>query len=108
LAEQPVGAPLSRDFIVGEQVDGELDNLILRRDKQRRQAEGDRQVEELWREGERRAAARRREENYHGLLANERHLMNVYRSLYEHKERIVIEMEGGLQKLRKQARGSGE
>jgi hypothetical protein len=54
--EQPIGAPLSRDFVRGEQVEGELDRLIAQRDRRRRETEGDRAEEAAFREGERRAA----------------------------------------------------
>jgi hypothetical protein len=93
--EQPVGRALNRDFFArGEQVEGELDHLISLRDKQRRKTEGDRLEEALWKEGEQRAAAKRREENYHSLLANEQHLCGVYYARYLEKMELIKELEG--------------
>jgi hypothetical protein len=51
------------DITHSEHVEKELDLLITRRDVQRRQTEGERLEEELWRESERRHEAKRREEN---------------------------------------------
>lgn len=47
----------------GMHVDAEMDAYIARRDKKRRQEEGERPEEALWRESERRENARRREQN---------------------------------------------
>ena len=78
------GMDVTRDIRQGEKVEKELDILITRRHEKRRQAEGERQEEELWRESERRHAEQRREENrlawcehfermrtLHGALADE-------------------------------------
>ena len=50
------------DISRGEHVEKELDLLITRRDAQRRQTEGERRDEELWRESESRYEVKRREE----------------------------------------------
>jgi hypothetical protein len=95
--EQPVGRALNRDLVPDvtkiEKIEGELDHLISLRDKKRRQTEGDRAVEELWREGERRAAAKRREENHRSLLDNEQHLANVYYGRYLEKKKLIEELQ---------------
>ena len=89
MIEQPVGAALNRDigFIKGEQVDGELGNLIERRHNQRIRDEGERAVEAVWKEAERREEAQRQREWQQGRLAVCEHLQNVYMKLAdEHGE----------------------
>jgi hypothetical protein len=65
--DKPIGVPLNRNLgspvAPGEAVESELDRLITRRHDQRVKDEGERQLEEAWRESERREEARRREEN---------------------------------------------
>jgi predicted acetyltransferase len=51
------------DITRGEATEKELDTLIRRRHERRVLSEGERAAEELWRESERKYAARRREEN---------------------------------------------
>jgi hypothetical protein len=63
LEQQPVGAALSRDLVPGEDVEAALDHLISQRDKRRRREEGDRVTEAAWKETERKAQARRAQEN---------------------------------------------
>jgi hypothetical protein len=77
-----------------EQIEGELDHLISVRDKQRRKTEGDRAEEAIWKESERRAQARRREENRRTTLDNETHLANVYYGRYLEKMELIKELEG--------------
>jgi hypothetical protein len=45
--EKPIGAALSRDIGTGEKIEAKLDAFISRRDKQRRQTEGERAEEAL-------------------------------------------------------------
>jgi regulator of replication initiation timing len=93
--DRPIGAALNRDlWAQGEQVEGELDRLIARRDLKRRQTEGERAEEAVWKEVERREAAKRTEENYHGLLANEKHLCGVYYGRFLEKMALIKELEG--------------
>jgi hypothetical protein len=62
LIEQPVGAALSHElYVKGEQVDGDLDNLIERRHHRRVKDEGDRVVEPAWKETERAYQEKRRQ-----------------------------------------------
>jgi hypothetical protein len=42
LIDEPIGRSLNRDITSGEKVEAELDFLISRRDRQRRQTEGER------------------------------------------------------------------
>jgi hypothetical protein len=51
------------DIERAEAVERDLDAMIERRDRQRRQTEGEREVEELWKAGERLQRARLRERN---------------------------------------------
>jgi hypothetical protein len=73
--DKPIGATLNRNLgsptAPGEAVESELDRLITRRHDQRVKDEGERQLEEAWRERERerREEARRREENRGGWLS---------------------------------------
>jgi hypothetical protein len=54
---------LARDTRGAEAAESSIETFIARRDAQRRETEGERQAEELWRASERRHAERRREEN---------------------------------------------
>ena len=56
----------------------ELDGFISRRHDQRVRSEGERAVEESWRESERREEARRAEEEHAGRIGVFRHLQRVY------------------------------
>ena len=76
--ERLPGAALSRDISAGEQVEKELDGFISRRHDQRVRSEGERAVEESWRESERREEARRAEEEHAGRIGVFRHLQRVY------------------------------
>jgi len=70
LIEQPIGAALSHElYVKGEQIDGELDNLIERRHRERVKEEGERDQQELWAASERAYFARRDEERQLELLA---------------------------------------
>jgi hypothetical protein len=62
IAAQP-GRGISGDSSRGETVEADLDRFIALRHEKRVKTEGERQLEEAWRESERRAEARRREEN---------------------------------------------
>ncbi len=42
MIDEPIGRSLNRDITSGEKVEAELDFLISRRDRQRRQTEGER------------------------------------------------------------------
>jgi hypothetical protein len=61
IAAQP-GRGIGRDIGRGEAVEHELDAFISKRHRERVKSEGERQLEEAWRESARRAEARRREE----------------------------------------------
>jgi hypothetical protein len=66
------GAALSRDIASGEKVEAELDQFISKRHRDRVTTEGERAVEEFWRETERRVeAARRAEEGQSRLRASQ-------------------------------------
>ncbi len=57
------GAGIGRDIGQGERAEAELDSFISRRDRQRRETEGDRAAEDLWEASSRLHSARRRAEN---------------------------------------------
>jgi hypothetical protein len=61
IAAQP-GQDIGRDIGRGEAVEHELDAFISKLHEQRLKTEGERPIEEAWRESERRAEAHRREE----------------------------------------------
>ena len=56
------GLGIGREVATGERAEVELAAFISRRDTQRRQTEGERQVEEMWQARERFELARRRRE----------------------------------------------
>jgi hypothetical protein len=58
IAAQP-GQDIGRDIGRGEAVEHELDAFISKRHEQRLKTEGERPIEEAWRERERESAARR-------------------------------------------------
>ena len=66
------------DIPHSEHVEKELDLLIPRRDVQRRQTEGERLEEELWRESERRHEAKRREENRLAWCEHYQHMRTLH------------------------------
>jgi hypothetical protein len=72
------GRGIGRDIGRGESVEHELDAFISKRHEQRVKSEGERQIEEAWRESERRAEVRRREENRGGWLSWYRRLEYGY------------------------------
>jgi hypothetical protein len=95
------GRALNRDlWAQGEDVEWQLDAFIRQRDKRRREEEGDHLEEELWKEATRRERARQREQNYHSLLSNERHLCGVYYQRYLEKSELIRELEGKAPNLR--------
>jgi hypothetical protein len=57
--EEPIGAALNRDISSVEKIEADLDNLIDRRDRERRRREGERDEEAAWKESERRVAKAR-------------------------------------------------
>jgi hypothetical protein len=63
-----------------ERVEAELDQFVLKRDRERRDAN---RVEELWAESARRDLARRRRENCALWYAHEMHLSAVHAALSE-------------------------
>lgn len=77
-SEHLPGAALSHEIAAGEHVEMEIDQFISRSHDQRVKAEGERTVEEAWRESERREEVRRREENRDGWLSWYRHLESGY------------------------------
>jgi hypothetical protein len=77
IAAQP-GRGIGRDIGRGEAVERELDAFISKRHEQRVKTEGERQIEESWRESERREEARRREVNRGGWLSWYRRLERGY------------------------------
>jgi hypothetical protein len=78
------------EVIRGEKVESELDGLISKRDRQRRQTEGERRIEEAWQESERRYFARIEEERRRERLAYHEdqaaRLSNVLGSLVAYHE----------------------
>jgi len=72
------GRSIGREIGRGEAVEHELRAFIEKRHKQRVKTEGERITEEAWRESERRAEARRREENRGGWLSWYRRLEHGY------------------------------
>jgi hypothetical protein len=62
----------------GEGVEYELDAFISKRHEQRVKSEGERQLEEAWRESKRREKLRQREENRGGWLSWYRRLERGY------------------------------
>jgi hypothetical protein len=72
------GRCLDRDISRGMAVDAEHDAFIERRHNQRVKDEGERQAEAIWRESERKEAARRREQNRGGWLDYYRRLEAGY------------------------------
>lgn len=76
--ERPIGAALSRDITKGEVVDADLERFIAKRHDARIAEEGEYDVEQAWRESERRAEAARRAEEERDRLAWARHLQLVY------------------------------
>jgi hypothetical protein len=103
IEERPIGAGLNRNLgsptAPGESVEQELTAFIEKRDKRRRQTEGERATEVAWAESERRHNARRREEmrvarvEYHcGQVVR---LRAVLESLIAaHEEQVAKQMEG--------------
>jgi hypothetical protein len=77
IAAQP-GWGISGDSSRGETVEADLDRFIALRHEKRVKTEGERQLEEAWRESERRAEVRRREENRGGWLSWYRRLERGY------------------------------
>jgi len=83
------------DVARSEAVERDLDAVIERRDRQRRQTEGERAIEEVWRASERRHAARLREQNRWEWV---RYFDRLARSLREraaHYERRADELAAG-------------
>jgi hypothetical protein len=84
----------------GESVEHELNRLIEKRDERRRVEDGERPAEEMWRESERKYAARRREENaaawaeYHRSQAA-RHRATLQDLIAHHEQAAVQLMENG-------------
>jgi len=80
-------------FVQGEQIDAELDNLIERRDRQRRQEEGDRLEEEAWKESTRRHNAKLKAEEGRTRLEWFKHLHSVYAARTDEYEQLIQEIE---------------
>lgn len=82
LEDRPIGTALNRNLgsaaAPGEAVEGESDRFISTRHEQRVQTEGERAVEDVWCESERREEARRREEDRSDWLAWYRRLERGY------------------------------
>jgi hypothetical protein len=78
------------DITQGEATEEELDALIRRRHDQRVLSEGERLEEELWRESERKHAARRREENRIAWCAYYR---GIAGALYARAEEYIVRAE---------------
>ena len=70
---QEPGRAIGREVAKGEAAEKELDAFISRRHETRRKTGPERELEASWKQSERRAAARRREENraaWHGWHAH--------------------------------------
>jgi hypothetical protein len=75
------------DITRGEMVEGDLNRLIEKRDKERLQSEGERLEEALWRESERKHAAHRREQNRIAWCAYYR---SIAGALYARAEEYIV------------------
>jgi hypothetical protein len=82
-----------------EQIEVELDSFIAKRDKQRRQTEGERAREQLWQESVRRYNARcgeqKRLERLHHHEGQAKRLSNTLGSLVAYHEAEVEKYRGG-------------
>jgi len=87
------GRAISREIARGERAVAELDSFISRRDKQRRETEGDRAVEAAWAISERREDARRRQENRAGWHGWHVHRADLYRRLSAEHEAAAEKLE---------------
>lgn len=77
-----------REIASGERAEAELDAFISRRDTERRKSEGERAIEDLWREAERRQEAHRRREARAGWYGWHLDRADLYARLSaEHRER---------------------
>ncbi len=83
-----------REIATGERAESELDAFISRRDTQRRQTEGEREVEAVWRDAERREDARRRAENRAGWHGWHVHRSELYRRLSAEHEAAAERLAG--------------
>ncbi len=83
------GRFVSRDIARGEAVEHELDAFVSKRHDQRVASEGERAVEEVWVDAERRQAAHRREENQHHWYEWHRYRADLYKGLSEEHARLA-------------------
>jgi hypothetical protein len=94
--EHLLGQVLSREIAQGEQVEGALDEFIEKRHAQRVKEEGDRKLEEAWKESSRRHAEKRRMQaryewhRHHQEQAGR--LRNTLESLIAHHEQQAEEL----------------
>ncbi len=89
-----IGAALSGDRAAGEKAERDLDVLIAKRDKARRQTEAERGREELWAESVRRHNAKLEAEESRSRLAWAKHLRRVYAARMDEKDRLIETLEG--------------
>ena len=94
MIDKPIGAALSRDIRGSEATEAGLDALILRRHDERVKNEGERAVEDAWRDAERKAQALRERQNAFSRLAWCKHLRGVYTARAQEYDAIVAELEG--------------
>jgi len=97
--DRPIGAALNRDIVAtGEKVEAELDHFISKRHQQRVLLEGERAVEESWKESTRRQAAKAEADALYSRLVFFKHLRGVYAARTLEYDRIIETLEGNLPK----------
>lgn len=89
------GAGISREIATGDRADAELDAFVSRRDKQRRETEGERAVEDLWQARERLDNARRRRELEAEWCGWHRSRAALYARMSAEHEALAERLEGG-------------
>jgi predicted acetyltransferase len=78
-----------------EQIEGELDAFIVKRDKERRQNEGERAREQLWVESVRRYHARQEDDHRAAWCDYERRMRDLHWSLGDEHDRKLKKLENG-------------
>jgi hypothetical protein len=86
------------DIAQGEKVEGELDIFIERRERERRQVEGDRRAEEMWMESERVYFAKRQEDNRIAWCEYHRRLSALHQALADEHDAELQKLENGHEK----------
>ncbi len=84
VAQDNPGRFVSRDIARGEAVEHELNQFIVKRHDQRVASEGEREIESVWLDAERRQTAARREANRLSHGEHHERLAATYRQMAEH------------------------